>query len=66
MVELNLAEIAGGALQQKVNAAFAQILQNMHDPNTQYKPKRKLTLEISFEQDEERVRIDALQLRLRV
>lgn len=54
MVELRLNEIAGGALQAKVNAAFAQILQNMHDPNTQYKPKRKLTLEITFEQDEER------------
>ena len=54
MENVNLATFAGGQLQQKFNMAFRQVLANLQDPNTPYKNKRKICVEISFEQNEER------------
>lgn len=34
---LKLEEFAGGALQEKANAAMQRVLENMQDPNTPYK-----------------------------
>lgn len=51
---LKLHEIAGGALQQKVNVAMNKILDNMQDPNTPWKNKRQINIKISFIQNEER------------
>lgn len=54
MEKVNLKEFAGGALQEKFDDAFDKVLQNMLDPNTSWKNKRKICIEISLEQNEER------------
>ena len=41
-MEISLQELAGGALQEKVNQAFEKVMQNMQDPNTPWKNKRKI------------------------
>ena len=47
-MEISLQELAGGALQEKVNQAFEKVMQNMQDPNTPWKNKR------TFAQNEDR------------
>lgn len=54
MSKINLEEFAGGALQEKFEQAFEKTIQNMLDPNTPWKNKRKITVEVTFEQDEMR------------
>lgn len=39
-MEISLQELAGGALQEKVNQAFEKVMQNMQDPNTPYDERR--------------------------
>lgn len=51
---INLQDMAGGALQEKVNQAFEKVMQNMQDPNTPWKNKRKINLCLTFEQNEDR------------
>ena len=53
-MEISLQELAGGALQEKVNQAFEKVMQNMQDPNTPWKNKRKITVGITFVQNEDR------------
>lgn len=54
MSKVNLEEFAGGALQEKFDEAFDKVIQNMLDPNTPWKNKRKITVEVTLEQDEMR------------
>ena len=54
-MEISLQELAGGALQEKVNQAFEKVMQNMQDPNTPWKNKRKITVGITFAQNEDRI-----------
>lgn len=51
---LSLNDIAGGALQEKVNEAMNRVLENMQDPNTPWKVKRNISIKIGFTQNEER------------
>ena len=51
---LNLKDIAGGALQEKANAAMQKVLDNMQDPNTPWKSKRQIVIKIAFAQNEDR------------
>lgn len=51
---LKLEDIAGGALQEKANAAMKKILENLQDPNTPWKNKRSITIKLSFTQNEDR------------
>lgn len=51
---LKLQELAGGALQEKANAAMKKVLDNMQDPNTPWKNKRSITIKLSFSQNEDR------------
>lgn len=51
---LKLEELAGGALQEKANAAMKKVLDNMQDPNTPWKNKRSITIKLSFSQNEDR------------
>ena len=51
---LSLKDIAGGALQEKANAAMQSVLDNMQDPNTPWKVKRKICITLAFSQNEER------------
>jgi hypothetical protein len=51
---INLDKFAGGALAERVNEGLKQVLENLADPDTEYKPKRKLTVELTFETSEDR------------
>lgn len=51
---INLEKFAGGALAEKMNGVLKEVLENIADPNTDYKFKRKLTLELTFESGEDR------------
>lgn len=51
---INLEKFAGGALSEKFNMAFQEVLENIADPNTGHKVKRKITVDLSFEPNEER------------
>lgn len=51
---INLEEFAEGALAEKFNIALKEVLENIADPNTPFKTKRKLTVDLTFETDEER------------
>lgn len=53
-MEISLQDVAGGALQEKVNRAFEQVMKNMQDPNTPWKNKRKINICLTFEQNEDR------------
>lgn len=54
MSKVNLETFAGGALQEKFDAAMEQVLANMLDPNTPWKNKRSITVNVTFEQNEDR------------
>lgn len=54
MDRVNLETFAGGALQEKFDDAMEKVLVNMTDPNTPWKNKRKIIVEVSFEQNEDR------------
>ena len=54
MNQIDFGSFAGGALQEKLNLAFNRVLENMLDPNTPYKDKRKIVCTITFEQNESR------------
>lgn len=54
MKAIELAEMCGGALQEKFAKAFEKVMENMQDPNTPYKDKRAITIKFTFAQNEER------------
>lgn len=54
MERVNLETFAGGALQEKFDDALEKVLQNMMDPNTPHKNKRKIQVEVTFAQNEDR------------
>ena len=51
---INLENLADGALAEKVNIALKEVLGNIADPNTDWKTKRKLTVDITFQAQEDR------------
>lgn len=51
---INLETLAEGGLTEKVNMALREVLNNIADPNTDYKVKRKLTIDITFISQEDR------------
>lgn len=51
---INLETLADGALAEKVNIALKEVLGNIADPNTDWKTKRKLTVDITFQAQEDR------------
>ncbi|EMU52287.1 hypothetical protein CBU02nite_32500 [Clostridium butyricum] len=51
---INLETLADGALAEKVNIALKEVLSNIADPNTEWKTKRKLTVDITFVAQEDR------------
>lgn len=51
---INLETLADGALAEKVNVALKEVLTNIADPNTEWKTKRKLTVDITFVAQEDR------------
>ncbi|SQB33419.1 replication terminator protein [Clostridium cochlearium] len=51
---INLETFANGALAERMDQALKEVLENIADPNTDFKPKRKLTLEMKFTTSEDR------------
>jgi hypothetical protein len=54
MKKINLEKFADGALAEKFNIGFKDVLENIADINTESKKKRKLIVELTFDPDEER------------
>lgn len=52
--EISLASLADGAAEQLFQAAFADVLKNIDDPNTAWKAPREITLRIRVSCDEQR------------
>lgn len=53
-IELNLAELANGAIQEKLDGELEKIFNNIHDPNTSATAKRGVTIKLEFKPDENR------------
>lgn len=53
-IDLDLSDIAGGGLQEKVDLEMNKAFENIHDPNTKATVKRKLTINIELVPDENR------------
>lgn len=51
---INLEKFAGGALAEKFNMAFQEVLENIADLNTGHKAQRKITIDLTFKPNEER------------
>lgn len=50
----NLDNLAEGAFTEKINQGINEVLANIQDPNTDWKSKRKLTIELTFMSREDR------------
>lgn len=51
---INLTEFAEGAVAERVNLEVKKVLENIADPNTDPKKKRKVALTLTFEADDQR------------
>ena len=54
MKKVSLEEIMGGGLQEQFTKSFEKVIANLADPNTAFKPSRKITIELKFTQNEAR------------
>lgn len=54
MEKISLDKFAGGAFGERANSAIQQVLENIKDPNTDHKIKRKVILELTFVTGESR------------
>ena len=54
MNKVELQDLVGGALQEKFGKAFEKVVENLQDQNTSFKVKRKITIELTFDQNETR------------
>ncbi len=54
MKHINLEEFASGALNDLINREMKRVTENIQDPNTSPKAKRKITVEIIFKPNEQR------------
>lgn len=53
-MKVSLEEILGGGLQEQFTKSFEKVIANLADPNTAFKPCRKITIELKFTQNETR------------
>ena len=51
---IELQTLAGGALQEIAQKTIAEVVANMKDLNTKWKPKRMVTINLEFTQNERR------------
>lgn len=51
---INLETFASGALAERVHQALKEVLENIADPNTDFKQKRKLTIDMTFQTGQDR------------
>ena len=59
MQNVELAQLVGGAVQEKFAKSFERVLENMLDINTSFKAKRSITIKLTFEENEQRDDIKA-------
>lgn len=53
-MNIDLNQLGNGALNSRFNREMEKVVKNMKDPNTSYKDVRKITITLTFKQDEER------------
>lgn len=53
-INLNLSQLANGGIQEKINSELEKVLDNIMDPNTNPKEKRKLVITLTFSPNEDR------------
>lgn len=56
--QINVLELAKGAIAEQISNEMGKVLANLMDPNTDTKTKRKLTVTLVFEADENRESVD--------
>ncbi len=54
MEAMSYANLGGGAAAEMFDRELEKILANIQDPNHPYKPKREITLKVTFSPDEDR------------
>ncbi len=53
-IDLPLSLLANGAIQEKLDCELRKVFDNIHDPNTEAKDKRTVTIKLEFTSDENR------------
>jgi hypothetical protein len=53
-MEINIQNLAGGAVAERIEHELKRIFENIKDPNTDAKKVRKLALNLTFQADEKR------------
>jgi hypothetical protein len=53
-IDFNISELADGAVQEKIDKEVRKIVQNILDVNTNFKPSRKLIIDVEFSSDSTR------------
>lgn len=48
MNNIELKDLVGGALQEKFNKSFENVIENLQDQNTPFKLKRGITIKLSL------------------
>lgn len=51
---INILEVAKGALAEQIDIELRKIMENLQDPNTDYKPVRELTIKVKLKNLDER------------
>lgn len=54
MKPINMEEFAGGAFAAQINRELTKVAENIQDPNTDAKAKRRITVVIEFQPNEQR------------
>lgn len=52
--EVTLAGVAGGSIDELFRAAQGKVLENLQDPNTDWKPRRRITITLDYSVEEDR------------
>jgi len=52
--EVNIMELARGAILEQIDHAMKMVMENILDPNTEVKTARKLTINLTFKPDDSR------------
>lgn len=53
-IDLQLSELANGAVQEKLDGELQKVFSNIHDPNTAAAAKRVVTIKLEFKPDDTR------------
>jgi uncharacterized protein YajQ (UPF0234 family) len=53
-IDLPLSRLANGAIQEKLDVELQKVFDNIHDPNTEAKDKRTVTIKLEFVPDDNR------------